>query len=266
MKRVVLLLLAAALAASATAAARPDAKVKTRTPGVLTVAFGDSAVGFASYQLRGNNVINPRGYEADIARAVAAKLGLKTKWIYTPWTGLFAPGTKKFDVSFQEATITAQRQKTVTFSSPYLDSNQGILLSKKAKAPKSIADLKKLKTCVQTGTTGLDWINTHLHPTTKPQIYQSTAAAFTAVQIAKCDALVLDVPIVLLQKKAKPSAYGNVAAQVVTNEKYGAVFQKGDPLASTFNKTLAQLKANGTIKKLQKKWFQIDTASIPVLK
>ena len=70
----------------------------------------------------------------------------------------------------------------------------------------------------------------------------------------------------LLQKKAKPSAYGNVAAQVVTNEKYGAVFQKGDPLASTFNKTLAQLKANGTIKKLQKKWFQIDTASIPVLK
>ena len=76
MKRVVLLLLAAALAASATAAARPAAKVKTRTPGVLTIAFGDSAVGFASYQLRGNNVINPRGYEADIARFSCRACGI----------------------------------------------------------------------------------------------------------------------------------------------------------------------------------------------
>jgi polar amino acid transport system substrate-binding protein len=264
-KRVVFLLLAATLAGSAVASAR-TAKVPTKTPGVLTIAFGDSAVGFASYTLRGNNISSPRGYEVDIAKAVAAKLGLKTKFVYTPWAGLFAPGTKKFDVSFQEATITTQRKKTVTFSSPYLDSNQGVLLSKQAKTPKSIADLKKLKTCAQTGTTGLDWINTHLHPTTKPQVYQATAAAFTAVQIGKCDALILDVPIVLLQKKAKPGAYGKVGAQVVTQEKYGAVFQKGSALATAFDHTLAQLKANGTIKKLQKKWFQIDTASIPVLK
>jgi ABC-type amino acid transport substrate-binding protein len=264
-KRVVFLLLAVALAASATAAARTT-KAPTKKPGVLTVAFGDSAVGFASYTLRGSTINTPRGYEVDIAKAVAAKLGLKTKWVYTPWAGLFAPGTKKFDVSFQEATITSQRKKTVTFSSPYLDSNQGVLLSKKAKTPHSLGDLKKLKTCAQTGTTGLDWINAKLHPNTKPQIYQATAAAFTAVQIGKCDALILDVPIVLLQKKSKPSAYGNVAAQIVTNEKYGAVFQKGSALASTFDKTLAQLKANGTIKKLQKKWFRIDTGSIPVLK
>ena len=265
MKRVVFLLLAVALAASATAAAR-TASAPTKKPGVLTVAFGDSAVGFASYTLRGSTISSPRGYEVDIAKAVAAKLHLKTKWVYTPWAGLFAPGTKKFDVSFQEATITAARKKTVTFSSPYLDSNQGVLLSKKAKVPHSISDLKKLKTCAQTGTTGLDWINGKLHPNTAPQIYQSTAAAFTAVQIGKCDALILDVPIVLLQKKSKPSAYGNVGAQIVTNEKYGAVFQKGSALTSMFNKTLAQLKANGTIKKLQQKWFRIDTASIPVLK
>ena len=265
MKRVVFVLLAAALAASLTAVAR-SAKVPTKTPGVLTVAFGDSAVGFASYTLRGNTVVSPRGYEVDLAKAIAAKLGLKLKWIYTPWTGLFAPGTKKFDISFQEATITSQRKKTVTFSSPYLDSNQGVLLSRRAKAPKSIADLKKLKTCAQTGTTGLDWVNTHLHPTTKPQVFQTTAAAFTAVQIGKCDALILDVPIVLLQKKSKPGAYGNVSGQIVTNEKYGAVFQKGSPLAAIVDRTLAQLKSNGTVKKLQQKWFRIDTSSIPVLK
>jgi ABC-type amino acid transport substrate-binding protein len=264
-KRVVFLLLAGVLVASAPASARTS-KAPTKKPGVLTVAFGDSAVGFASYTLRGNTVVNPRGYEVDIAKAVAAKLKLKTKWIYTPWTGLFAPGTKKFDVSFQEATITTQRKRTVTFSSSYMDANQGVLLSKKAQTPHSLTDLKSMKTCAQTGTTGLDWINTRLHPATTVQIYQTTAAAFTAVQIGKCEALILDVPIVLLQKKSKSSAYGAVCCQVVTNEKYGAVFQKGSALASTFNKTLAQLKANGTIKRLQKKWFRIDTASIPALK
>jgi polar amino acid transport system substrate-binding protein len=264
-KRVVFLSLAVALATS-TAALASTAKPKTRTPGVLTVAFGDSAVGFASYTLRGNTISTPRGYEVDLAKAVAAKLGLKTKWVYTPWAGLFAPGTKKFDVSFQEATITSQRKKTVTFSTPYLDSNQGVLLSKKASTPHSMADLKKLQTCAQTGTTGLDWINGKLHPSKKPQIYQATAAAFTAVQIGKCDALILDVPIVLLQKKSKPSAYGEVSGQIVTSEKYGAVFQKGSALAGQFNKTLAQLKANGTVKRLQQKWFRIDTSSIPVLK
>jgi polar amino acid transport system substrate-binding protein len=264
-KRVVFLLLAAALVASATAGARPW-KVPTKKPGVLTVAFGDSAVGFASYTLRGNTVVSPRGYEVDLAKAVAAKLKLKTKWIYTPWTGLFAPGTKKFDVSFQEATITPQRKRTVTFSSPYMDANQGVLLSRSAKTPHSLADLKKMKTCAQTGTTGLDWIKNTLKPDTEPQIYQTTAAAFTAVQIGKCEALILDVPIVLLQKKSKPGAYGAVCCQAVTNEKYGAVFQKGSGLVSPFDRALAQLKANGTVKKLQRKWFRIDTASIPVLK
>ncbi len=265
MKRALLLVLALALVTATGASARP-ASPPTKTPGVLTVAFGDAAVGFAAGTQRGSTIVNPKGYEVDLAKAVAAKLKLKTKWMYTPWTGLFAPGTKKFDVSFQEATITTERKKTVAFSSAYLDSNQGVLLSKKAKTPHSLSDLKKLKTCAQTGTTGLDWINAHLHPNKKPQIYQTTAAAFTAIQISKCDALILDVPIVLLQKKSKPSAYGEVSGQVVTNEKYGAVFQKGSQLVGPFDDALKALKANGTVKRLQQKWFRIDTSSIPVLK
>jgi polar amino acid transport system substrate-binding protein len=233
---------------------------------VLTVAFGDAAVGFAAGTQRGSTIINPKGYEVDLAKAIAARLKLKVKYVYTPWAALFAPGTKKFDVSFQEATITKDRQKTVTFSTPYLDSNQGVLLSRRAKAPHSIADLKRMQTCAQTTTTGLSWINSRLHPTKRPLVYQSTAAAFTAVEIGKCDAIILDVPIVLLQKKAKPGAYGNVCCQIVTNEKYGAVFQKGSPLAKPVDQALKALKANGTVRRLQQKWFRIDTDSIPTLK
>jgi polar amino acid transport system substrate-binding protein len=186
--------------------------------------------------------------------------------MYTPWNSLFAPGTKKFDISFQEATITSQRKRTVDFTTSYLNANQGVLISKQTTPPKSIADVKQLQTCAQTNTTGLDWINTQLHPAKKPLTYPTTTAAYTAVQINRCQALILDVPLVSLQKKQKPSAYGPVAGQVVTHEQYGAVLQKGSKLLPIVNTTMQGLIENGTVGKLQKKWFSIDFSKVPVLK
>jgi polar amino acid transport system substrate-binding protein len=266
MKRLIALFAVAALASAAAVSARTAAP-PTLTPGTLTVAFGDPAVGFANGTVRGSTITNPRGYEVDLARAIAAQLGIKNiKWVYTPWTGLFAPGTKNFDVSFQEATITDARKKTVDFSSSYFDANQGVLIRKGLTPPKSIADLKKLQTCAQANTTGLDWIKTRLHPDKQPLIYQTTTAALTAVRIGRCDAIVLDVPIVASERKARPTRYGPVAGQIVTNEQYGAVFQKGSALVKPVNAAIAKLWANGTIAKLQKKWFAIDFTKVPVLK
>jgi polar amino acid transport system substrate-binding protein len=256
--------LVAALAASAALAA-PSA-APTRTPGVLVVGFGDPAVGFAVGTVRGSTIKNPKGYEVDLSKAIAKQLKIPTiKYIYTPWTKLFAPGSKDFDISFQEATITAARKKTVDFTAPYLNANQGVLISKQATAPKSLADLKEMQTCAQTDTTGLDYIDTRLHPSKKPLVYQTTTAAFTAVQIGRCEALVLDVPIVALQKKSKPNAYGPVAGQIVTREQYGAVLQKGSKLTAPVSAAIKRLTKNGTIARLQKKWFNLNFAAIPKL-
>jgi len=250
---------------AAVAAARTTAP-PTMSPGTLTVAFGDSAVNFAAGTVHGSNYVNPKGYEVDLSSAVAKGLGLTPKFVYTPWAKLFAPGHKSFDISFQEATITAARSKTVDFTRSYFNANQGVLLSKTAKTPKSIADLKSLQTCAQTDTTGLTWIQQKLHPSKTPLIYQSTAAAFLAVQVGKCDALVLDTPIVASEKKAHPASYGIVGGQIVTHEQYGAVLQKGSALLAPVNAQINKLWKNGTIAKLQKKWFNIDFSKIPVLK
>jgi len=263
-KRFLPLLVAAALVAAPAASARP-AEAPTLQPGKLIVAFGDPAPGFASGTVRGNTITNPRGYEVDLASAIAAKLGLKTVWMYSPWNSLFAPGTKRFDISFQEATITSQRKRTVDFTSSYLNANQGVLLSKQTTAPKSLADLRKLQLCAQTNTTGLDWIKTQLHPAKSPLAFPTTTAAYQAVQINKCQALILDVPLVSLEKKQNPSKFGPVAGQVVTHEQYGAVLQKGSKLLPIVNSTLKTLTANGTVGKLQKKWFNLNFAKIPTL-
>ena len=76
----------------------------------------------------------------------------------------------------------------------------------------------------------------------------------------------MDVPIVASQKKTKPSAYGPVAGQIITNEKYGAVLAKGSKLTPQVSSIIKGLADNGTIGKLQKKWFNLNFGAIPVLK
>jgi len=266
-KRLVALVAATGLAVvlAAVALGKPAASPPVMTQGKLVVGFGDPAVNFANGKIRGSSYINPKGYEVDLAAAIAKGLGLTPQYVYTPWAKLFAPGHKAFDISFQEATITAQRKKTVDFTSSYFDANQGVLVSKTAPTPHSLADLKKLQTCAQTDTTGLDYIQQKLHPDKSPLIYQSTAAAFVAVQIGRCQALVLDTPIVASEKKARPSRYGNVAGQIVTHEQYGGVLQKSSALTPLVDAQIKKLWANGTIAKLQKKWFNVDFSKIPVL-
>jgi polar amino acid transport system substrate-binding protein len=241
----------------------------TMHAGALTVGLDPPAVGFQVGTLRGSKVINPTGFEIDLAKAIAGKLGIpasKITWEKVPFDTLFRPGPKPFDFAFEEATITPQRQKVVDFSSSYFDANQGVLLNKDATAPKSLADLKNMTLCTQTATTGHDYVQNQLKPTKPTQVYTTTSAAFSAVQVGRCQAFIMDVPIVASQKKSKPSAYGAVAGQIVTNEKYGAVLAKNSELTPLVTKAINELNADGTVGKLQKKWFNLNVSQVPVLK
>lgn len=265
MKRFLPLLAAAALVAVPAASARTTAPPVLH-PGKLIVAFGDATPGFAAGHLRGTKITNPRGYEVDLAKKIAAALHLTPVWTYSPWTGLFSPGTKKFDISFQEATITAQRAQKVDFTKSYMNANQGVLLSKRAPMIHNLAQLKQLQTCAQADTTGLQYIQDQLKPTKRPLTYPLTTAAYAAVANGTCQAFVLDVPLILLQKKQTPSRFGPVVGQIVTHEQYGAVLQKHSKLTPIVDRLIKRFTKNGTIAKLQKKWFRISFTKLRVLK
>jgi len=261
---------AIALVCASVAGAR-QASPRTLKPGVLTVALDPPVVGFQVGTLRGQKVLNPRGYEIDVAKGIAAQLEIrKITYVKVPFAVLIRPGTKPFDLALEESTITVARQRAVSFSAPYFNANQGVLVSKKVasegKVPKSLSDLRRLQVCVQAVTTGLGYVQHKLRPTKRPLIYQTLAAAFTSVQNGSCDAFVMDVPLVASQKKTKPSAYGPVAGQIITNEKYGAVMTKGSKLKPAVDRAIRTLTANGSIAKWQKKWFDINFSKLRVLK
>lgn len=265
MKRLLVTACAAALAVTAAASAQPLA-VPTKKAGKLIVGFDVPAPGFWNGRATGTTIKNPSGFEYALSQAIAKQLGIsKVQYLRAPFGGLFAPAPKKYDFALEEVTITAERSKVVSFSAPYFDANQGVLIRKGLTKPKSIADLKKLQLCAQSTTTGLAYIQHKLRPAKKPLAYSpSSTAAFDAVEAGRCDALILDVPIVVSQSKKKPGAYGGVIGQIVTKEHYGAVMDKGSKLKPSVDKAIKALKANGTISKLQRKWLPFTR--VPILK
>ncbi len=266
MKRLAAAMTIAALVMTAAALARPSVEAPTKKAGTLTVGFDLPAPGFWNGRASGTTIKNPSGFEYSLAVAIGKKLGLpKIEFVRAPFGTLFSPAEKKFDFALEETTITAQRAKVISFSVPYFDANQGVLIRKDLAAPKSIADLKKLQLCAQSQTTGLSYIQHKLRPTKKPLVYNaSSTAAFDAVEAGKCDALILDVPIVVSQSNKKKGAYGGVIGQIVTKEGYGAVMEHGSKLKPFVDDAITALRKDGTIDKLQKKWLPFTR--VPILK
>ena len=253
----------AVLAVTASAQTGPP----TKEPGKLVVGFDLPAPGFWNGRASGSTIKNPSGFEYSLALAIAKQLKIgpaNVQLLRAPFGTILLPGKKNFDFALEETTITAQRAKVIGFSTPYFDANQGVLVAK-GTSVKKISDLRTLQTCAQAATTGLGWIQHKLRPTKKPLVYSaSSSAAFDAVEAKRCQALILDVPIVVSQSRKKPGAYGGVVGQIATGEGYGAVMEKGSALKPSVDKAIKALRANGTLTKLQQKWLPFTR--VPTLK
>jgi polar amino acid transport system substrate-binding protein len=255
---------------SKTTTSTSSTAVPTLTPGKLIVGFDVPAPAFWNGQLSGSTLKNPSGFEYGLALDVAKQLGISQSNVTfkrAPFATILLAGKKPYDFAMEETTITSQRAKVVSFSAPYFDANQGVLLAKGVQKPTTINDLKSLQTCAQAATTGLDWIQHKLRPAKQPRVYSASSnAAFDAVQSGACQALILDVPIIEAQNQKQPGAYAGVVGQIDTKENYGAVFAHASPLIPAVSKAINTLQSNGTISALTKKWFGYDPAKVPVLK
>jgi len=262
--RIALTAALAVCAATAVAASASSAAPPTKEAGKLIVGFDLPAPGFWNGRASGTTIKNPSGFEHSLAKAIGRQMGITNiEFLRAPFGTILLAGPKKFDFALEETTITVARAKVISFSAPYFEANQGVLIRKGIPKPKRIADLKRLQTCAQAATTGLAYIQHKLRPTKRPLVYSASGtAAFDAVEAGRCDALILDVPIVVSQSQKKPGAYGGVIGQIVTKEGYGAVMEKGSKLKPFVDKAIKALRANGTIDRLQKKWLPFTRVAI----
>jgi polar amino acid transport system substrate-binding protein len=227
-------------------------QLNLKTDGQLTVGAEFPVPGFLELPIE-----DPKGFEADLAKALAAELGVaKVKWVSTPFSGLFSPAPKPFDMAINEVTITPERAKVVDFSDPYFNANQGYLVTKggPGESADSIAAMKDLQFGFQATTTGGTYIKDKIQPSKQPREYSTLGAATKALANGQIDAFLMDVAIGSSIIKKLPDDIA-MPGQFETGEKYGIVFQKGNALRADVNKAIATLTSNGKIEELQAKWF-----------
>ena len=263
-----LLALAATVAALATpaggATGRRDA-LPSRLPGTLTVAVDIGTIGLAEGAIVDGAVVRASGFEIDLARALARKLGVGLRIVDVPFARVFTPGSKPFDVSISHVTITAKRERAIDFSPPYFVVNKGVLVAPGIAPPATLADLRTLRVCAQAATTSMRYVRTRLRPRPAPHSFPSPIDALRALSDGFCQAMIADLQILVAAKRDQPDLYGPIAGQIVTNERYGAVFEQGSSLRAPVSSALRSLARSGVVRRLATRWFGSGWDEAPVL-
>jgi polar amino acid transport system substrate-binding protein len=239
-------------------------------PGVLTV--GTDSPAYDPWFVD-NDPANGKGYESAVAYAVAKKLGFSTDqvtWVTVPFNNSYKPGAKNFDFDINQISISPDRARKVDFSDGYYSAAQAVIVMKNGPAAgaTSLADLAKYKLGAQTGTTSLTAIRDVIKPSQDPLVFQNTNNAKQALVNGQVDAIVADLPTAFYISSAEiPNSelLGQFQYESGQPEEFGMLFQKGNPLVGCVDWALAELKKDGTIAAIEKKWLS-DVVDVPVLK
>lgn len=270
-------LLAAALVGCAPQAAQPAApslaqcrkdSLDTLYKGVFT--YGTDQPVYPPWYM-GDNPGNGEGFESAVAYAVADKLGYPredVRWVRVPFNAALAPGSKGFDASLSEYSITDQRKAAVDFSAPYFEVTQAVVTVKSspAAAVDSIAALKPLRLGVQVGTTSYTAATSvgGINPVT---VYNTNGDAKMALSSGQIDALVADLPtaFAVANEVRNGIIVGQLPAVANDVEQFGIVLNKGSALTRCVSSAVDALRNDGTLAALQTKWLA-EAGKAPVLR
>jgi polar amino acid transport system substrate-binding protein len=219
-----------------------------------------------------NDPATGKGFESAVAYAVARELGFarnEVEWTVVPFNQSFRPGSKSFDFDINQISYTPARAKSVDFSDSYYNVNQALVAVKGTPITraKSLADLEPYKLGAQIGTTSYDYITENIEPSKQPSVYDTNTDAISALKARQIDGIVVDLPTAFFVV-AVEVPNGTIVGQFPTvgeQERFGMVFEKGNPLVECVNEALATLREDGTLASIQREWLS-ERASAPVLK
>jgi cystine transport system substrate-binding protein len=250
------ILVAGLIGASFTAAAAhaQDLLDTVKARGTLKIGLEGTFPPFNSKAPNGELV----GFDVDIAKAVAAKLGVKPEFVTTEWSGIIAGlQAGKFDVIVNQVGITDARKETLDFSPAYTYSAAQLIQRKDDNRRfNSLEDLKGHKLGVGLGTNYMDMAKSV--PGIDVKTYPGAPEYLRDLAAGRLDAALNDRLMLayLLKNSQLPLRTG---ATVGNGNPSGIPFKKGNPkFALAISDAMAQLEADGTFTKISDKWFGID--------
>jgi polar amino acid transport system substrate-binding protein len=193
------------------------------------------------------------GFDIDLIDAIAKKLSLTPKIQDTSFGTIFSDEQAgKFDIVASATTITPPRKQRVTFSDPYFDADQSLMVQKGSDLQSTDDITSDTSIGVQEGTTGQDYTEKQTDATV--QTYPEIGNAFNALQAGQVDGVINDFAVSAFALKKYPQL--DVVQTIPTGEHYGFPMQKSNTaLQDAVNGALKDLVADGTYEKIYKKWF-----------
>ena len=206
------------------------------------------------------------GYDPDIIDIMIKNLGVKADIIDTAWAGIIPSlYANKFDCIISAMTITKERAEKVLFSMPYAEATNVILLRADEERIKTADDLSGKIIGVQLGSAAAGIIKVFedkkLKEAGRPGFaevkqYEHYPEAYQDLINKRVDAVVNSKSTMMVVMKDAPGKFKLISGITDIPAYFGMAFRKEDGALRDFvNTQLAQLKTDGTLGKLQEKWF-----------
>ncbi|TFD24155.1 amino acid ABC transporter substrate-binding protein [Cryobacterium sp. TMS1-13-1] len=199
------------------------------------------------------------GYDVEVARAVAAELGVDAKFEETQWDAIFAGLTAgRWDTIANQVSITPERLDAYEFSTPYTYSTGVIVVPSDNTSITSFASLDG-KTTAQSLTSNWNTLATQSGATVEG--VEGWAQSVALVEQGRVDATVNDKLTFLDYQKTNGADNLKIAAETEERSESAFAFAKdGTALADAVSEALATLSADGTLAELSDKYFGADVS------
>lgn len=238
-----------------TASVTPVDKIDTTklgliTPGTIKVGTLSDAPPNIFIDKDGNFT----GYDNELLKATAAKLGLKVEFVSTKFQSLLAQvKTKQFDMGSSSISTTDARRETVSFTNGY-DFGYMAIVTKDGAKVKTFDDLKAgVRIGVVQGTVQDDFVTNTLK--LEPVRFPDYNTVYANVKSGQIDAWV--APSQQAEGQVKPGDGTVIAQKKVNTQNFTAyaVAKENQPLTDALNSALDAVIADGTWSKLTAQWY-----------
>ncbi|MHB9294144.1 amino acid transport system ATP-binding protein [Hollandina sp. SP2] len=205
------------------------------------------------------------GYDVDLAREVASRLGIELVLQPIDWNAKEQElNTGEIDCIWNGFTITEERKAALTFTKPYLKNAQVIVV--KADAPyTTLQDLAGKTAGLQAGSSSVEALNeaAALKASLKEVIeYKEYLTALMDLEVGGVDAIIMDLVVANDNINRSGKAF-RILEETLAPEEFGIGFRKGDlALANKVWETLEAMAKDGTVSRFTEQWFGADISII----
>ncbi|MBY6052319.1 amino acid ABC transporter substrate-binding protein [Cytobacillus firmus] len=197
------------------------------------------------------------GFDVDISKEVAKRLGVKPEFLETQWDAMFAGlDSKRFDMIANQVGIRPDRQEKYDFSDPYISSAAVLITHESNDSVSSFEDIEGLKAAQSMTSNYADLAKSYGAEIVGVDGFNQ---AIELINSKRADVTLNDNLSFLDFKKHKPDAPVKIADESEDASQSGLMFRKGsDTLVDEVNKALTEMIEDGTYLKISEKWFGED--------